>query len=195
MPRSPASTTRVSPNRSLTLSIWLATVVGPRCCGETSMATGMPVLGMSAARRRSAAGRGPRLWGARWRPAGSPALERGGGDVSYSTAVPPGQVPGRERVLDSCPCRAARVVHRRRTGHLHRMPPARGSRPRELAAVSSRSPRAMASLESGASTCAAAIGDHQVPVPGREPGSMSPSRPSWRAVPRTAATWRAAGCG
>ena len=49
MPRSPTSTTRVSPNRSLTLSIWAATVAGsPVLPGKTSMATGMPSLDVSS---------------------------------------------------------------------------------------------------------------------------------------------------
>ena len=43
MPRSPTSTTRVMPNRSLTLVTWLATVVGsPVFPANTSIATGMP---------------------------------------------------------------------------------------------------------------------------------------------------------
>ena len=45
MPRSPTRTTRVIPNRSLTLPTWLATVVGsPVLPLNTSMATGMPSL-------------------------------------------------------------------------------------------------------------------------------------------------------
>jgi hypothetical protein len=49
MPRSPTSTTRVSPDRSLTLSIWLATVAGsPVLPWKTSMATGMPSLLVSS---------------------------------------------------------------------------------------------------------------------------------------------------
>ena len=43
IPRSPASTTLVIPNRSLTLVTWLATVVGsPVFPANTSIATGMP---------------------------------------------------------------------------------------------------------------------------------------------------------
>ena len=43
MPRSPTSTTRVIPNRSLTLVTWLATVMGsPALPAKTSMAAGMP---------------------------------------------------------------------------------------------------------------------------------------------------------
>ena len=43
MPRSPTSTTRLIPNRSLTLVTWAATVAGsPVLPANTSMATGMP---------------------------------------------------------------------------------------------------------------------------------------------------------
>ena len=49
MPRSPTSTTRVSPNRSLTLLTWVATVVGsPVLPSNTSMATGTPSLLVSS---------------------------------------------------------------------------------------------------------------------------------------------------
>jgi hypothetical protein len=49
MPRSPTSTTFVSPNRSLSLSAWLAAVVGsPVLPAKTSMATGMPSLLVSS---------------------------------------------------------------------------------------------------------------------------------------------------
>ena len=46
----------------------------------------------------------------------------------------------------------------------------------------------MASLESGAMTCATAIAVTRSRCRDGT-GSMSSSRPSWRAVPRTAATW------
>ena len=46
----------------------------------------------------------------------------------------------------------------------------------------------MASLESGAITCAAAIAVTRSRCRDGT-GSMSSSRPSWRAAPRTAATW------
>ena len=43
MPRSPASTTRVMPNRSLTRVTWAATVFGsPVLPAKTSIATGTP---------------------------------------------------------------------------------------------------------------------------------------------------------
>ena len=49
MPRSPASTTLVSPKRSLSFSTWLATVAGsPVFPLKTSMATGMPSLDVSS---------------------------------------------------------------------------------------------------------------------------------------------------
>ena len=49
MPRSPASTTRVMPNRSLTRVTWAATVFGsPVLPAKTSMATGTPSLLVSS---------------------------------------------------------------------------------------------------------------------------------------------------
>ncbi len=49
MPRSPTSTTRVIPNRSVTLSTWLATVLGsPVLPAKTSIATGTPSLEVSS---------------------------------------------------------------------------------------------------------------------------------------------------
>ena len=49
MPRSPASTTWLIANRSLTLVTWLATVAGsPVLPAKTSIATGMPSLLVSS---------------------------------------------------------------------------------------------------------------------------------------------------
>ena len=49
LPRSPTRTTWLMPNRSLTLSTWLATVFGsPVFPANTSIATGMPSLPVSS---------------------------------------------------------------------------------------------------------------------------------------------------
>ena len=79
--------------------------------------------------------------------------------------MPPGQVPGRERVLDRL-LPGRQPVHR-----LVQVILIAAARAEDLAQRAGsggvRRPRAMASLEPGAITCATASRGHQVPVPGR----------------------------
>ena len=113
-----------------------------------------------------------------------PPLERRGGHVVKQQGAA-GQVPGRERVLDAA-LPGGQPVHRRVQVSLITAACAQHS-PSELAAVSSRSPRAMASLESGAITCATAIAVTRSRCRDGA-GSISSSSLSARTVPSTAAT-------
>src|SRR6266704_2910792 len=115
MPRSPASTTRVSPNRSLTLVTWAATVFGsPVLPLKTSMAIGHPKDGVRG-RLQIVYGQQPAphpvLGVADRAQRAGPALERGTGHVIQHQGAA-GQVPGGQRVLDLL-LPLLQVVHRR----------------------------------------------------------------------------------
>src|ERR1700733_4140145 len=115
MPRSLTSTTRVIPNRSLTLVTWLAAVFGsPVLSANTSMATGTPSGEVSVNKQAVddlQAAAGPVFGVADGAQRAGPALERGGGHVVEDQGAAR-QVPGRQRILDLL-LPGLQVVHRR----------------------------------------------------------------------------------
>ena len=154
MPRSPTSTTRVIPNRSLTLVTWLATVMGsPVSPAKTSMATGMPSRGQQAVDDLQPAPH-PVLRVADGALRAGPALERGAGHVIQDQgAAARCRAAGASSIFCCRACSQSIAAYRSSSSH----EPSPRTSPRELAAVWPRSPRAMASLESGLVTCATAI--------------------------------------
>ena len=185
MPRSPTSTTFVIPDRSLTLATWAATVFGsPVLPANTSMATGMPAGEVSSPQTICSRPRTP-SWAWPMAPSGQVRPSNAARETSYRTRVPPARCrAARPSSIGSCrPASQSIAAYRSSSSHA----PRPKISPGELAAVSARRPRAIASWEPGAVTCAATIAATRSRARDLA-GSISSSRPSSRIVPGTAAT-------
>ena len=173
MPRSPTSTTRVIPNRSLTLVTWLATVMGsPVSPAKTSMATGMPSRGQQAVDDLQPAPH-PVLRVADGALRAGPALERGAGHVIQDQGAV-GQVPGRRRVLDLL-LPGLQPVHRRVQVILITR-----AQPEDLAQGTGGGLAAQPAGDGQLGVRPGHLRDrhrhHQVPVPGRDPPTGHPAK-------------------
>ncbi len=166
---------------------------GRRCCRRRPRwRPGCP-RGRSAARRRSAGGRGPRPWGGRWRPAGrsGPRTRRRTRRTAPGCRRPGAGPPARP---GSCPAGRAGSPSPR-TGHPHR----RTASAEDLAQRAGRGlipqPAGDGQLGVRRDHLRDRHRGHQVPAAGTAPGRSAPPGPAGGPCPGRRRRGRAAGCG